>query len=369
MKTDSRPYYRAAKLAAPLVLALGASAAIALPQDPSPPQTLHYQARLLDLSGSPVNASGLSVTLSLYDDPVLSAGHLLHSETQLLEVANGLLSAQLGAAAPLPADLFEQHGTVYLGLRVGTDSEMMPRFQVSSVPYALFAQRAQQANDVAGMDISPGSIAINGLDVVNSAGQWVGPNSGLVGPTGPQGIQGPKGPQGPVGPTGPKGDKGATGATGPKGATGAKGATGPPGPPGFGSTVAFSVSGANHTSVGNKDLMHYTKTHATKGGGWDGSATFVAPEAGLYFFAVTGVNDPFYSGGTSDDVYIELWRNSAQIGYAFAGQQEGNERATLAYTVVLSLNAGDKVQTFADSDGGKQRHIIKYEFTGFLLAK
>ena len=49
---------------------------------------------------------------------------------------------------------------------------------------------------------------------VISNGQWVGSNSGLVGPQGPQGPQGPAGAAGATGAQGPQGDRGPAGADG-----------------------------------------------------------------------------------------------------------------------------------------------------------
>src|SRR5574341_1174000 len=63
------------------------------------------------------------------------------------------------------------------------------------------------------LDVS-GDIAIMGIPIINSSGQWVGDPTGLIGPEGPRGPAGPAGPTGPTGPTGPKGDKGDPGPPG-----------------------------------------------------------------------------------------------------------------------------------------------------------
>jgi hypothetical protein len=90
-----------------------------------------------------------------------------------------------------------------------------------------------------------GYVRINGADVINNKGEWVGNPTGLVGPQGPVGATGAKGSTGstgPAGPTGPAGAKGNTGSTGPqgptgpagaKGNTGSTGSTGPQGPQGI----------------------------------------------------------------------------------------------------------------------------------------
>lgn len=101
--------------------------------------------------------------------------------------------------------------------------------------------------------VDAGYVRINGADVINVKGDWVGNPTGLTGPkgdtgsTGAQGIQGVTGSQGPAGAkgntgsqgpagsngtNGTNGAKGDTGSTGPRGATGSAGATGSQGPQG-----------------------------------------------------------------------------------------------------------------------------------------
>ena len=98
-----------------------------------------------------------------------------------------------------------------------------------------------------------GSVKIDGNEVINIKGDWVGNPTGLTGPkgdTGSQGIQGIQGATGSQGPAGAKGNtgsqgpagsngtngtngaKGDTGSTGPRGATGLTGSTGAQGPKG-----------------------------------------------------------------------------------------------------------------------------------------
>jgi hypothetical protein len=86
-------------------------------------------------------------------------------------------------------------------------------------------------------------LQVDGNTVINTAGFWVGPSSGLVGATGIQGASGS------IGLTGATGTRGATGSTGPTGtgltgATGTRGATGSTGPTG---ATGATGPGANQT--------------------------------------------------------------------------------------------------------------------------
>ena len=199
--------------AAALITASAASAAV--------PSTLTQQGRLFDSSGAPV-AGSVSIVFTIYDSA--SGGTALWTETQTVTLDEGYFSARLGESTPIPSGVFDG-STRYLGVTVGTDPEMTPRQTIVSVPYALMA------NNAVG-DITPTSISVNGTTVIDSSGQWVGPSTGLVGPTGPTGPTGPAGADGATGPTGPQGDPGPQGAQGIQGAQGPVGPAGPAGPTG-----------------------------------------------------------------------------------------------------------------------------------------
>src|SRR5688572_10706176 len=94
------------------------------------PPILSEQGRLFGEDGTPVNnvTPGLEVKFAIYADP--SGGTALWQETQNLAVDDGYFSALLGDAAnggtALPADLFDG-SVLYLGVTIGSDSEMSPR--------------------------------------------------------------------------------------------------------------------------------------------------------------------------------------------------------------------------------------------------
>lgn len=64
------------------------------------------------------------------------AGSRLWTETQHLPIQGGKLSAYLGAVTPFPPTLTFGPGEYYLGIRIGTDSEMVPRKKIGAVPQA-----------------------------------------------------------------------------------------------------------------------------------------------------------------------------------------------------------------------------------------
>ena len=149
-------------------------------------------------------------------------------------MADGYLSAVLGNSPSLgdlsPATL-GAHPTLYLGVTVAGDSEMSPRLVLNSTPYALRSEVARRAESLEG-PVDASEVAVNGVPVIDAAGNWIGSPTGLVGPVGPQGPQGVAGPSGPAGPEGPSGPQGPAGLTGPQGPVGLTGPQGPSGPTG-----------------------------------------------------------------------------------------------------------------------------------------
>ncbi len=132
------------------------------------PAGITQQGRLMDAEGEPVSGDTLMV-FTIYDSPTESEeANILWTETHEITLDEGYFSARLGDDGdnPIPPDLFD--GSVrYLGLKVGTDDEMMPRERIASVPYALMA------NDVVG-DIHPTSVTVGGAEVIDADGKWVG---------------------------------------------------------------------------------------------------------------------------------------------------------------------------------------------------
>lgn len=146
-----------------------------------------------------------------------------------------------------------------------------------------------------------------------------------------------------------------------------------------GKTVAASVYGLYQGSgaggsAGDPTVVQYPKTVTNIAGAWDeaGHTTFTAPCVGTYTFSIAFVRDSIVTdstcgpnAGTSDDIYIEVWRqpfgggDPKRIGNekgAWAGQTSPDTyRATGAYTVSARLDQGDQVYTLVLSEDGKFR--------------
>ncbi len=104
--------------------------------------TFPYQGRLTDSDGSPVNGTK-TMTFRLYN--VGSGGTALWQESwPNVTVINGLFNVLLGSNTSLGQTIFTENDNLWLGISVGGDSEMTPRIQVGSVP---FARQATTTNE------------------------------------------------------------------------------------------------------------------------------------------------------------------------------------------------------------------------------
>ena len=118
------------------------------------PGTMNYQGRLTDDSGNPVADMQYNVRFKIYDETSTVRWEELH----ILTTTEGFFSVQLGSAgAPLTADIFD-HAECRLGITVGNDSEITPRTQLNTVPYA-FKTGSVQSPDIVN---EPGVAAFSG---------------------------------------------------------------------------------------------------------------------------------------------------------------------------------------------------------------
>jgi hypothetical protein len=135
--------------------------------------------------------------------------------------------------------------------------------------------------------------------------------------------------------------------------------------------VAFSAFQPSHTSFSNHDVVDFSNTLLSVGGGWNGT-TFTAPATGIYYFSLGFVRDSYYQGGTQDDVFLFLVHNNVDVGYAWAGESDWNEadakRMTGAFSILLDLQVGDIVKAASGSDGGTNRHMMNVFLNGVRVS-
>ena len=121
-------------LAAPLIAPSAPSACL-----------ISYQGRLADAEGNPITGK-VNIEFRLYDVP--TGGVPLWEEFwtggNAVDVSDGLFSVMLGSINDTLCSAIEGRDELYLGITVGTDSEMEPRVQLGSVPFAMVAETANR---------------------------------------------------------------------------------------------------------------------------------------------------------------------------------------------------------------------------------
>ena len=102
--------------------------------------TIAYQGRLADTAGAPLTGT-YNMTFRLYS--AASGGAPLWEEpwngANSVQVSDGLFNVMLGSLASIPQNIVAANSSLFLGITVGTDSEMTPRVQLGSVPFAVQA--------------------------------------------------------------------------------------------------------------------------------------------------------------------------------------------------------------------------------------
>ena len=108
------------------------------------PQLINYQGRLTDGTGNPVPNGSYQITFTIYD-AAAGGNTKWTSGAQAVAVTDGLFTYQLGSAVQLPHDIATDT-LRWLGIKVGSDPEIVPRTKMTSVAYAYHALRADTAD-------------------------------------------------------------------------------------------------------------------------------------------------------------------------------------------------------------------------------
>jgi len=108
--------------------------ALPFPSKAQIPRTLSYQGVLSDTSGVPKPDGSYTLTFRLY--LASSGGSAIWTETKTLNVKNGLFNTILADQTPFDT-LVTFDKPYWLGIKVGTEPELLPRIPLTSVAYSL----------------------------------------------------------------------------------------------------------------------------------------------------------------------------------------------------------------------------------------
>jgi hypothetical protein len=123
-----------------VIILLGGSIA----ESAAVPQSINYQAVLLDSNSDPITTP-VDIVFTIYDDS--TGGNILWQETKtgVDPDDNGQFSLVLGKTVPI-SDNVLLGGMCWLGIKVGMDAEISPRTEMVSSAYSFRVSTVDQAN-------------------------------------------------------------------------------------------------------------------------------------------------------------------------------------------------------------------------------
>ncbi len=133
------------------------------------PNIINFQGYLSN-AGTPLDGS-FELTFKIYDVP--TAGTALWTETRTFDVSDGYYSILLGEATPIDIAF---SGNIWIGVQITGESEMTPRYQIATMPYAYVAKHADSIsnNTVDSTKVIDGSLSLFDLHNGNaSPGQTI----------------------------------------------------------------------------------------------------------------------------------------------------------------------------------------------------
>ena len=146
-------------------------------QNSDTPLHWSYQGELKDLNQNPLDGR-FQLTFRLYT--TLDAPQAIWEESHPnTRVDQGFFNLYLGTLVAFPLEDMRDT-SLFLGLTVGTDDELVPRLKVSSSVASLWSQQSQftsvsqHATDVAQSNIHPATVHIGSQVVIDENGNWVG---------------------------------------------------------------------------------------------------------------------------------------------------------------------------------------------------
>ena len=106
------------------------------------PPKMNFQARFSDAQGNPIADGQYSISFTVYDAAV--GGQAIWTETQSVSTIDGVCAVLLGSSNPLSSEVFAGSPR-YVGVQLAGESEISPRSEFATVPYAFQAGSAATA--------------------------------------------------------------------------------------------------------------------------------------------------------------------------------------------------------------------------------
>jgi len=130
---------------------------------------INFQGKLVNSNGTNVTDGNYTIVFSLYN--VSSGGTAIWTETDTVTTSSGIFQVALGSNSAFPGSVDFNNSSLYLGIKVGTDTEMTPRIRFSAVPYAFNASALDDVvatESATGFSMQGGTSSLSTVSFSNS---------------------------------------------------------------------------------------------------------------------------------------------------------------------------------------------------------
>lgn len=167
------------KRAVVLAVVLAMAVSVVYAQETSVPPLINYQGMLADANGNPMTATK-KLTFNIYDAPIGGSKIWGPQVFNTVPLINGRFNVILGTTDNNGRKITDAFGAKerYLGFTVDGNSEIVPRQQILSTPYAIQAENAVKANSA--LEAEHAAIA-DVASTVQGSVLYINPNDGNVG--------------------------------------------------------------------------------------------------------------------------------------------------------------------------------------------
>jgi hypothetical protein len=126
---------------------------------------INFQGKLTNPDGTNVTNGSYSIVFSIYS--VASAGTALWTETQNpVTISDGIFQVSLGSVNTALATAVDFNTSpLYLGIKVGADTEMTPRVLFTASPYALNSDKLGGISSTGFVQLSPGAQQTGNINI------------------------------------------------------------------------------------------------------------------------------------------------------------------------------------------------------------
>lgn len=125
------------------------------------PRILAFKGRLTDSLDNPITSPNTPLRAIIYNDPIASSSALLWQEVLIINPdSNGIFLSKLGVNEPIPQDIFSKNSSLWLGISIGEEAELIPRQELATVSFAVNSQTLQGLPPITNSDATTRNVVL-----------------------------------------------------------------------------------------------------------------------------------------------------------------------------------------------------------------